>query len=316
MALQVLIFDGFGFPFLPSQVHQLQQVWQLLPDATYALSQFEDLYTWTNSWIEIFLSVGIAMSTRKHALFLWSLTTISSLFAWIALPRICWEGSPRISWCSPLPLPVYFYVHTIWRRMIWYTGCKLSCVSIVQVCHAVTTPIFLLCHLTALAQNMIDTFITLTTYSTFAFLLGFVYLCLDQIGSDCLFLSCHHQSFCLPFQSVIHYPQPLLLVCEIFCLPNELPMEHLCAPVVLPFVLFSFHELKPVPSLTWFSNTKVGSEGYLKKILANNAFQFAEKWHYNESLCLNLLKCPVSPFCLRPLLTFPRPLLVAKTTLN
>ena len=133
---------------------------------------------------------------------------------------------------------------------MWYTGYKLSCVSILQVCHAVTTLIFLLCHLTALAQNMIDTFITLTTYSTFAFLLGFVYLCLDQIGSDCLFLNCHHQSFCLPFQSVIHYPQPLLLVCEIFCLPNELPMEHLCAPVGLPFVLFSFHELKPVPNIT------------------------------------------------------------------
>ena len=76
----------------------------------------------------------------------------------------------------------------------------------------VSTLIFHLCHLTTLTKNMIYTFVSLAAHSAFAFLLGLVYLCLDQISSDCLLLSCHYQCFCLPFQGATLQPHPLLLV--------------------------------------------------------------------------------------------------------
>ena len=64
----------------------------------------------------------------------------------------------------------------------------------------VSTLIFLICHLTALAQNMIDILVNMTTHFTFEFLSGLFYLCLDQIGSDCLLLSYHYQCFCFSFK--------------------------------------------------------------------------------------------------------------------
>ena len=81
--------------------------------------------------------------------------------------------------------------------------------------------LILLCKFATTINNMIYTFISFLTQSTFRVFLTFVNLCFKQVCSYTLILCCNYQTFCLPLQVSILKLNPTCsfltsLVCQVF----------------------------------------------------------------------------------------------------